>query len=289
MESYIRQQAPADGVILPCMEVRGTVGNHHLEDPYAIVNILEKYCEHDENVNLFIPCHALMQPPSSKCVKCTSAIEWVNTLPEDQRVSIIKHSRMVDRQFQQALNIPEAMHYYRTKGYDPRAQLRPTGQYSMLDPGFPIIQEPTCWSCQPKLNNEEYESLRSRALHDKLAAAGHPLPLIPVGLPPHPYDPEGQHGHQAKQLPQTAGPGILTMPSSIASIQGHEAAREMGDAPAEQTTAPETVPAAPPQTSMHVDHEAQLRQQSRTSPPMASEVMQIPQTATNASSRKSKV
>lgn len=162
----------------------------------------------------------------------------------------------------------------------------------MLDPGVPVIQEPTCWSCQPKLNNEEYEALRSRVLHDKLAAAGHPLPLIPVGLPPHPYDPEGQHGHQAKQLPQTAGPGILTMPPSNPSTQGHEAARDMGDAAAGQTAAPENVPVAaalPPQTSTHVDLEAQLRQQSRTSPPLASDVIQIPQTATNGSNRKSKV
>ena len=36
-------------------------------------------------------CLPFPQPPAVQCVQCTSAVEWVNTLPEDLRSSIIKH------------------------------------------------------------------------------------------------------------------------------------------------------------------------------------------------------
>ena len=161
---------------------------------------------------------------------------------------------MVDHSYQTSRNVPEAMQHYRSQGHDPRLQLRPTGQYNMLDPGVPIIQastgngsiftssgavlilrpdlpivqagsrtvialhychspelpspfplppsppfpphmqNPTCWSCQPKLSSVEYEALRSRVLQEKLAAAGHPLPQLPATPPPRPYIPPDRDG-----------------------------------------------------------------------------------------------
>ena len=168
-------------------------------------------------------------------------------------MSIIKHSRMVDRQFQQTHSIPEALHYYRARGYDPRAQLRPTGQYNMLDPGVPVIQDPTCWSCQPKLSNQEYESLRSRVLHEKLSAAGHPLPLIPSGPRPPPFDPDVHNGQlQAKRLPPD-GPGNLALPSTQAN-QPHEGAG-VTDVPSNPSAAPGLSPSVAPPPQSHVDPE----------------------------------
>lgn len=39
-----------------------------------------------------------------------------------------------------------------------------------------VIKDPTCWTCQPKMDDAEWSALMKRAQMLQLAEAGHPLP-----------------------------------------------------------------------------------------------------------------
>ncbi|GAX81487.1 hypothetical protein CEUSTIGMA_g8916.t1 [Chlamydomonas eustigma] len=191
-----------------------------------------KAVPHDLSSNIKRQIHgnATMLPeaklPLLQCVECKNAIEWVNTLPEDMRGSVIKHSRRVDRVIQTSFQAPDAINYYRSQGFDPRKQILPSGQFNMLDPGVTVIQSPTCWSCQPKLSEQDYQALRVRVLREKLAAAGHPIPYIPAGPIPKPYSPtanptlppwDPRHHRHAPHMAATSLPALVFEASPTAA------------------------------------------------------------------------
>lgn len=80
--------------------------------------------QHDFNTNVrksvddapYAPILPVAHQPLSRATNSRSAIEYVNTLPDDARNSIIKHSRLVDRRWQVDSHVQDALHYYRVRG-----------------------------------------------------------------------------------------------------------------------------------------------------------------------------
>ncbi len=113
-------------------------------------------------------------------MEVASALMWVNTMPEDARHAVIRYSQQVDRQWQLARGtggkLVGAWGSPTRLGVVPRGA--PAGHYHLLQPEVDVIKEPTCWSCQPKLTDEQWDALVARKRRTQLAAAGHPLPNL---------------------------------------------------------------------------------------------------------------
>lgn len=152
--------------------------------------------------------------PSNQSIPCQTALQWVNTMPETTRHAIIKYSQQVDRTFQlraQPLHVSAAWGSPVRAGVLPRQT--PAGQYHMLQPTVEIIREPTCWSCQPKMSEVEWNVMISKARREQLAAAGHHLPDLSAApvvnqtpISPHVYKADTSADVQVPGLTHSAIP-----------------------------------------------------------------------------------
>ncbi len=119
------------------------------------------------------------QAPAAASQGCATALAWVNTLPDEARRAILKHSQQVDRQFQLLAAAPQQM-LSQASGLATRkaamAHPVPSGSYHLLEPQMHIVQAPSCWSCRPKVSDTDWEQMRDAERRKQLAEAGHAMP-----------------------------------------------------------------------------------------------------------------
>ena len=99
-------------------------------------------------------------------------------------------------------------------------------------------QAPSCWSCAPRLSDEEYLALKGQVLRVKLAEAGHPVPM-PQHVPmPQPYrPPEPGEERPPARLAAVEAPHVALGQQQRDRAMAQAAAMEYDPFPAQQMPA----------------------------------------------------